>query len=49
MRLHGAEMRALVLDIDRLVETAQQRSDASGGEDRRLWDMALLVGCDDLT
>ena len=49
VRLTVAEMRELVQEIDRMVEAAQQRSDAAGSEDRRLWDMALLVGRDDLT
>ena len=48
VRLTVAEMRELVQEIDRMVEVAQQRSDAAGSGDRHLWDMALLVGRDDL-
>jgi predicted ArsR family transcriptional regulator len=48
LRLTTEEMRTLVLDVDRLVEAAQQRSDEAGEPDRRTWDLALVVGRDDL-
>jgi DNA-binding transcriptional ArsR family regulator len=48
LRLTTEEMRALVVDVDTLVEAAQQRSDEAGEPDRRTWDMALVVGRDDL-
>ena len=37
-----------MLASDRLVEQTQQRSDETGSPDRRVWDLALVVGRDDL-
>lgn len=48
VRLTAEEVRELVLAIDRLVEQTQQRSDEAGSPDRRVWDLALVVGRDDL-
>jgi predicted ArsR family transcriptional regulator len=52
VRLTVEEMRDLVREVNRTVQAAQDRSDeaagAGTGTDRRLWDLALLVGRDDL-
>jgi predicted ArsR family transcriptional regulator len=48
LRLTTEEVRALVVEVDRLVEAAQQRSDEAGEPGRRGWDLALVVGRDDL-
>ena len=48
VRLTSEEVRELVLAIDRLVEQTQRRSDEAGAPDRRVWDLALVVGRADL-